>query len=76
MAQSTWSGYVAAGWLIVGRIKSQLEALAFRCDVSIHCSVSTSLAGRVVQFTVRGETTNVDRFKRAFASASTRPLFS
>lgn len=76
MAQTTWSSYIAAGWLIVGGIKSQLEALAFACDVSIRCSVSYSLVGRVVSFTVRGEPAAVAAFKRGVASATTTPFLS
>lgn len=60
----TRSGYIEAGWTVVGNIKNQLTTLAWHYDLQIETVVSTSLFSRRIDWRVTGDPTAVDKFHR------------
>jgi hypothetical protein len=61
-------GWVEGGWLVLGSIKRVLQQIAFSSGVSINTSVSICLAGRRVDFVIRGTKSDIQQFNRLLES--------
>jgi hypothetical protein len=64
---TTYSDTVYAGWLIIGRLKSVLEFLAFDAGVTLFTSTRVGVTGRAIDFTVRGSSGAVREFRASLA---------
>ena len=70
------SGYMTAGWLTWGSIKSAVNQCGVLSGATVRIAASTSIKGRTVVYRAIGSEEQVLRFKRLIGSIKATSIYS